>query len=93
MWPRDVQPTSWPDWAYRHPLWPGHAYYADMLADWMNHELQRLGNTAVDQPRPELQSPRDVTADQERAVRNVDLCLFPLTTHLARNPERALAAR
>ena len=44
MWPRKVQPTAWPDWSYRHPRWPGHAFYADMLADWVNQQCPDTNN-------------------------------------------------
>jgi hypothetical protein len=44
MWPRNVQPTAWPDWAYRHPRWAGHAFYADMLAEWVNQQWPSRDN-------------------------------------------------
>lgn len=105
MWPRNVQPTAWPDWAYRHPRWAGHAFYADMLAEWVNQQLALLETKPTEArlplaqlPRPQLRKPKDVTVDegwipplrrhsQQNIEYNAELCLFPLTTHLARNPE------
>lgn len=105
MWPRSVQPTAWPDWSYRHPRWAGHAFYADMLADWVNQQLSLLETEATaprlplaQLPRPQLRKPKDVTVDEDwippiprrhgqpKIEYNAELCLFPLTTHLARDP-------
>eukprot|EP00913_Durusdinium_trenchii_P007948 g7454.t1 len=93
MWPRP-SPVSYPDWANRHPQWPGHAFYADMLVDWLNNALATLPVTpgAMAPPAPALRAPES-SADQDwikplksMNLEAVELCIFPLTTHLARNP-------
>ena len=36
LWPSRVK--RFPDWAARHPEWPGHVFYAEMVAKWLDRK-------------------------------------------------------
>ncbi|CAJ1430512.1 unnamed protein product [Effrenium voratum] len=96
------QTLMWASRATRHPPWPAHAFFADMLVFFCNQQLARLERKSADQLQalqskewqPELLKPKDLQLDREWIkpmqkvdLANVDVCLFPLSAHVARSPQ------
>lgn len=82
----------------RHPKFSAHAFYADMLSYFCNRQLEELekvdAKSDVSTLMPVLRKPRDLQPDQEFikplqekvSLANIDVCVFPLTQHVAREP-------
>ncbi|CAJ1330503.1 unnamed protein product [Effrenium voratum] len=84
LWPR-VLPEE------HHPPWRTHAYFTDMLAYWFNRQLGSSESSL--QLAPVLRQPDDLNVDQawipplyNVKLEKIQVCLFPLTSHVAREP-------
>ncbi|CAE8641543.1 unnamed protein product, partial [Polarella glacialis] len=87
--------------AGHHPPWSTHAYIADLLARWLHVGLRTLESCAAPSADslavedPISRRPADLHVDdnwlpplnKHFSLAEINTCLFPLTTHVAFNPD------
>ncbi|CAL1137249.1 unnamed protein product [Cladocopium goreaui] len=84
----------------RHPKFSAHAYYADMVSYFCNKQLRKLEEVYteldISDMTPTLRKPKDLQPDKDWMnpmqkqvnLATIDVCVFPLTQHVAREPSK-----